>query len=128
MFEELDFLYIPSADPAADVAYFTDVLGARLVFAISSGDTRVGALQLSDKPLLLFADHLDGERPFLIYRVDDLDATLKDLEGRGWTRDETFEIPHGPCCTFDTPGGHRLGVYQLTRPDVGEHFAGRKDF
>ena len=34
MFEQLDYLYVPSHDVASDVAYFTDVLGARLVFAI----------------------------------------------------------------------------------------------
>ena len=25
-------------------------------------------------------------------------------------------------------GGHRLAVYQLTRPQAAEHFAGRQDF
>jgi hypothetical protein len=128
VFDELDFLYIPSRDSAADVAYFTDVLGGRLVFAIESEHTRVAAVDLSDKPLLLFADHLEGERPFLIYRVADLAAALDELAARGWGREEVFEIPHGPCCTFESPAGHRLGLYQLTRPEVGEHFAGRRDF
>jgi hypothetical protein len=31
---ELDFLYVPSADVAEDAAYWVNVLGARLVFAI----------------------------------------------------------------------------------------------
>ena len=39
-----------------------------------------------------------------------------------------FEIPHGPCCSFRTPSGHRIALYQLTRPEVAEHFAGRFDF
>jgi hypothetical protein len=128
MFEELDFIYTPSADPAADRDYFVNVLGAREVFAIEAGDDRVAAVELSDKPLLLFAGHLEGERPFLIYRVADMQAALVELVSRGWTQAETFEIPHGPCCTFESPGGHRIGVYQLTRPDVGAHFADRKDF
>jgi hypothetical protein len=129
VFEELDFLYTPSRDVGADAAYFTDVLGGRLVFAIASGEDRVAAVSLSERPpLILFADHLDGERPFLIYRVADLLATLLDLEGRGWTPEETFEIPHGPCCTFESPSGQRVGVYQLVRPDVAEHFEGRRDF
>ncbi len=125
---DLDFLYIPTNDTAADIAYFRDVLGAEVVFTIESGDTRVGAVRFGDRPLLLFADHLDGERPFMIFRTSDLKAKLDELEGNGWARDEEFEIPHGPCCTFETPAGHRVGFYELTRPEVAEHFAGRTDF
>lgn len=33
-FEQLDFLYTPSRDVAADMTYFTEVLGARVLFAI----------------------------------------------------------------------------------------------
>jgi hypothetical protein len=29
---------------------------------------------------------------------------------------------------FDVPGGHRLAIYELTRPEVPERFAGRRDF
>ncbi len=128
MFESLDFLYTPSSDPAADRDYFVNVLGAREVFAIQAGDERVAAVELGDGPLVLFAGHLEGERPFLIYRVSDVAAELDELESRGWERAESFEIPHGPCCTFETPGGHRVGVYALTRPEVAAHFQGRHDF
>ena len=128
MFASLDFVYTPSRDPAADRDYFVKVLGADEVFAIEAGGERVAAVQFGDGPLVLFAGHLEGDRPFLIYRVDDFDAALQDIEKRGWDPTERFEIPHGPCCTFETPGGHRVGVYQLTRPDVGDHFAGRNDF
>jgi hypothetical protein len=128
VFDELDFVYTPSADPAVDRDYFVGVLGAREVFAIEAGDERVAAVELSDKPLVLFAGHLDGERPFLIFRVADFTKAVDELEARGLEPAERFEIPHGPCCTFETPGGHRIGVYELTRPEVVEHFAGRHDF
>lgn len=105
-----------------------DVLGARFVFAIQQGEHRVAAVQLSEKPLILFADHLEGERPVLIFRVADFEAAVNWLESNGMPPEERFEIPHGPCCTFDTPSGHRLGVYQLTRPDVVDHFDGRREF
>jgi hypothetical protein len=128
-FERLDFLYTPSSDVAGDLAYFVDVLGGRVVFAIDSMGTRVAAVQLSkDPPLVLLTDHLEGERPILLYRVEDLDAALADLESRGWARERSFEIPHGPCCSFRSPGGHRIGMYQLTRPEVADHFEGRRDF
>jgi hypothetical protein len=50
------------------------------------------------------------------------------MQARGWVREHTFEIPHGPCCSFRTPGGHRFALYQLTRPEAANHFEGRRDF
>lgn len=129
MFEQLDFVYTPSRDVAADVRYFTEVLGGRLVFAVDGMGARVAMVELTEgPPRILLADHLDGERPILVYRVTDLDAALADLEGRGWQREGVLEIPSGPCCSFRSPGGHRVALYQLTRPQVVEHFAGRRDF
>jgi hypothetical protein len=128
-FVQLDFLYCPSGDVAAEASYFTDVLGGELVFAIESGGTRVAAVRLSDgPPLFLLADHVEGDRPILVYRVDDLAASLVELQERGWQPVDTFEIPHGPCCSFRTSGGHRVALYQLTRPEVAAHFEGRRDF
>jgi hypothetical protein len=128
-FERLDFLYVPSRDVAADLGYFTEVLGGRVVFAIEAMGTRVAAVRLTEQPpLVLLADHLDGERPVLVYRVPDLGAAMAELQARGWQRQHTLEIPHGPCCSFRTPGGHRIALYQLTRPEVADHFEGRRDF
>lgn len=128
-FQRLDFLYVPSRDVAGDLAFFSDVLGGRVVFAIDSMGTRVAAVRLTeDPPLVLLTDHLEGDRPILVYRVPDLEAALTQLEGRGWRREHTFEIPHGPVCSFQGPGGHRVAVYQLKRPEVAAHFEGRRDF
>lgn len=128
-FEQLDFVYMPSRDVEADVRYFTDVLGARLTFAVDGMGTRVAMVELSaNPPRILLAGHLEGDRPVLVYRVQDIDVAMDDLELRGWQRGHTLEIPQGPICSFTTPGGHRLAIYQLTRPEVGEHFEGRRDF
>jgi hypothetical protein len=128
-FQALDFVYMPSRDVAADMAYFTEVLGGRLVFAVEGMGTRVAMVELTETPpRVLLAGHLEGDQPVLVYRVDDLKASLRELEKRGWQRESTFEIPHGPVCPFRTPGGHRLAIYQLVRPEVGEHFEGRRDF
>jgi hypothetical protein len=127
--EALDFLYTPSTDVAADMAYFSDVLGGRIVFAVEAMGTRVAAIEFAPgAPLVLLADHVSGERPILVFRVDDLRATLRILESRGWEREHTFEIPHGPCCSFRTPGSHRIALYQLTRPEAAHHFDGQRDF
>ena len=128
-FERLDFLYVPSRDVAADRDTFVNVLGGRLLFAVESMGTRVAAVELTDgPPVVLLTDHLEGDRPVLVYRVPDLDAALRELETRGWERAATFEIPQGPCCSFVTPGGHRIALYQLTRPEAAGHFDGRRDF
>jgi hypothetical protein len=128
-FQQLDFLYMPSRDVAADVEHFTTALGASLVFAIDAMDTRVAMVRLADgPPELLFADHLSGDRPILVYRVADLDRAVESLEARGWDPGPRFGIPHGPCCSMETPGGHRVAIYQLTRPEAAAHFAGRRDF
>ena len=128
-FEQLDFIYMPSRDAAADVKYFTDVLGATLVFAVEGMGTRVAMVEMTEgPPRLLLAGHLEGQRPVMVFRVADLEQAARTLEERGWNRGHTLEIPHGPVCSFTTPGGHRLAIYQLARPEVGEHFAGRRDF
>jgi len=120
---------MPSTNPADDVRYFTEVNGARQVFAVEGMGTRVAMVQLADgSPRLLLAGHLNGERPVLVYRVASLSRALDDMEARGWQREGTFEIPHGPVCSFTTPGGHRVAAYELTRPEAEEHFAGRRDF
>ncbi len=129
LFEQLDFIYMPSRDVAADVVYFTEVLGARLTFAVEGMGTRVAMVELSEQPpRLLLAGHLEGERPVMVYRVADLERAMHELEARGWKRGHTLEIPHGPVCSFTTPSGHRLAIIQLARPEVGEHFEGRRDF
>jgi hypothetical protein len=128
-FEQLDFLYMPSRDVAADLEYLTEVMAGRVVFAIEAMGTRVAAVELTDDPpMLLLADHVEGERPILVYRVGDLGSALAELEARGWERERTFEIPHCPCCSFGIRGGHRIALYQLTRPEVAASFEGRRDF
>jgi hypothetical protein len=128
-FERLDFIYTPSGDVASDAKYFADVLGGRIVFAVEGMGARVAMVQLAETgPPILFADHLKGDQPVLVYRVSNLDATVAELERRGWNREPLLEIPFGPCCSFETPGGHRVAVYEFTRPEVQKHFEGRRDF
>jgi len=127
--ERLDFLYMPSRDVAADLEFYTEVLGGEVVFAIEAFEARVAQVRLSPlEPRLLLADHLEGEAPVLVYRVIDLDATALELERRGLTIEARFGIPHGPCAALEAPGGQRLAVYELTRPGVDERLEGRTDF
>jgi hypothetical protein len=128
-FQQLDYLYMPSRDIPADLRFFVEVLGARLVFAIDGMGARVAMLELGQPPPhVLLADHLEGDAPVLVYRVADLEAGMAALSARGWQGGTRLEIPQGPICSFTGPGGHRLAIYQLTRPGVVESFAGRRDF
>jgi hypothetical protein len=129
MFEQLDYVYMPSADVAADVKFFTDVLGARLIFAIDGMGTRVAMVALTESPpRLLLAGHLEGDVPVLLYRVADLDAATAELKARGWTDGHALEIPQGPVRSFIAPGGQRIGIYERSRPQVEASFEGRRDF
>ena len=129
MFVGLDYVYMPSRDVAVDVAYFTDVLGGRLVFAIDGMGTRVAMIELTEgPPRILLADHLEGDRPILVYRVDDLERARTELRSRGWDEGHGLEIPQGPVRSFAGPGGHRLAIYERTRPGVEASFEGRRDF
>ena len=128
-FESLDFVYTPSDDVARDMTSFERVLGGRVAFAIERDGTRVAAVELHDgPPLVLLTDHLTGERPILVYRVADLLETIAELEDRGWERGRSLELAHGPCMSFTMPGGQRVALYQLVRPEAGAQLEGHRDF
>jgi hypothetical protein len=128
-FGPLDFVYMPSRDVAADLGQLTEGVGAEPVFAIEAFGARVAMVALGEgPPRLLLADHVEGERPIFVYRVPDLDQAMKELESHGVEAGPRFGIPHGPCCSFEMNGGHRIALYELTRPQADQHLAGRRDF
>lgn len=126
--ESLDFIYTPTTNVAQDLAYFADVLGGQVVFAIGAMGTRVAMVRLGDGPPVLLADHLTGTTPVLVYRVNGLEPAMIELEARGWQRGRLLELPSGPACSFVAPGGQRIAIYEASRPFVVDSFAGRRDF
>jgi hypothetical protein len=87
-FRQLDFLYTPSRNVAAELAYFTEVLGGRVVFAVEAMGTRVAAVQLTTgPPLVLLADHVEGER------WDDEGGPTKSAEPASSYRTAAHERP-----------------------------------
>jgi hypothetical protein len=129
-FEQLDFLYTPSADVAADMERFVSVLGASIGFAIEAFGARVALVRLAEgPPEVLLTDHLDGERAIMVYRVPHLAAAVEQLTARGFDPGPELGIPHGPIHSFTLPGsGHRVAIYELTRPEARTRFEGRRDF
>ncbi len=129
MFQQLDFLYLPSRDVAVDLDHFTRAMGAETVFAIEAFETRVAMVRLSPAPpALLLAEHLKGDQPVLVHRVDDLVEALAELSGRGVEAAARFEMPFGPGAELACPGPQRVAVYELTRPEMAGRLQGRRDF
>ncbi|MCW3067082.1 MAG: Glyoxalase-like domain [Solirubrobacterales bacterium] len=129
MFDQLDYVYLPSRDVAADVAHYTERLGAELVFAIERFGTRVAMVRLSpDPPALLLAQHLGGDAPVLVHRVADLEQAVAALRERGVEVAARFEIPPGEAVELVTPAPQRLALYELTRPERMAQLPGRRDF
>jgi hypothetical protein len=127
-FESLDFIYMPSRDPAAELEWFQTALGAEVAFAIEAFGTRVAMLRPPAGSALLLAGHLEGERPVLVFRVASLDAAVAELEAAGATVSAEFGIPHGPVREVEALGGHRIAIYELTRPEAADRLDGRRDF
>jgi hypothetical protein len=128
-FARLQYIYTPSRDVANDVRFFTDVLGGRLVFAIEAMGARVAKIALTrDPPHVLLTDHLEGDRPVLVYRVADVDKTVSRLRKNGWKKGHSVELPVGPGFSFSSSGGHRIAVYEASRSSVEKSFEGRFDF
>jgi hypothetical protein len=128
MFMSLDFLYVPTADVDLAVDSAVEVLGAELVWKIRAMGTTVACLRVTEAgPALLLSGHLEGEAPILVYRVADYKATVAQLRKVGATDLRELEIPHGPCASFRLGGNQRFAVYELVRPGMDAHFAGRID-
>jgi hypothetical protein len=125
---QLDFVYCPSNDAAADLAHWTEHLGAEPVFAVERFETRVACVEPGDGPAVLFAEHLEGERPVLLYRVDDLASATQALRTRGAEVGEAFEFPFGEGAEIINPGPQRVAIYERSRADRGNSLRGRRDF
>ncbi len=129
MFERLDFIYTPSDDVAADMERLVSSLGATVGFAIERFGTRVAMVRLAPGPPdLLLSEHLDGSRPVLVYRVESLEDAAAELRRRGLDPGPELGIPYGPIHSFTLPGGHRIAIYELTRPERAASLEGRRDF
>jgi len=126
VFGSLDFVYVPTDDVDAVAEHYVDVLGARLEWKVRGMGTVVACLRVAESgPAILLSGHLEGETPILIYRVADYTAAVTALRAGGVEEITELEIPHGPCASFRAAGGQRYAVYELVRPGVDAHFAGR---
>ena len=118
-FGPLRYLYIGSSDIQKDLDYYTQVIGAKKIWDLSSFGTRVAAIRLGEGPIVLLAAHRPAKSCILIFEVKDLAATSKRLREKGWKPEgEKFEIPEGRCYRFNDPSGNPLALLQIVRPNV----------
>ncbi len=118
-FGPLTYLYVGSADTKKDLEFYTDVLGAELVWQFHGFGAHVAAVRLGEGPLFLLADHRPAKSSIFIYRVDSLDATTERLEKQGWKRSgEPVEVPDGPVLVLHDPTGNEIGLLEQVRPNA----------
>lgn len=128
MFESLDFVYVPTDDDDATAHRYVEDLGATLIWKVRGMETVVACLRISEEgPAILLSGHLEGPSPILIYRVENYADAVARLRAAGASELHELEIPHGPCASFRAVGGQRFAVYELTRPNADQWFAGRID-
>lgn len=120
MLGSLDYLYIPAPDMEVSLQYYTRVLGGQVQWKVQKYGAWVACVKIAATgPCLLLADHLHQRKPVLIYQVTDIEKAARELRARGWLQaDGPFEIPNGPCYTFQDPAGMRLAIYENLRPHV----------
>ena len=111
--DALDILYLPSRDVEADIRFYRDTLGARVASRSRRWAPAWQRSRSRSTVRMILADHLPGDAPVLLHRVSDLDETLSELGARGLELEAQLELPLGPCATLRSPGGQRLGLYEL---------------
>jgi len=120
-FKRLVYVYIGTSSFDADLDFYENKLGAKLLWNRKAFGARVAAFDLCGEPYLLLADHVKAPSKRLIYEVEDLEEAAKELEGRGWKAEGgSFEIPDGPCINFRDVSGNEYAILQMSRPHILE--------
>lgn len=118
-FGKLEYLYVGTSDFNRDLAYYTQVLGAKVLWNHHAFGAHVASLRLCDGPQYLLADHRPAPSCLPLFEVTDLKAAGKELRRRGWKPEgRSFEIPPGPCYLFKDPSGNPLAIFENVRPGV----------
>jgi predicted enzyme related to lactoylglutathione lyase len=116
---ELKYLYVGTSHFEDDLGYYQDVIGAEKIWHFHKFGARVAAFRVAAGPLLLIADHRPAPSCLPVFGVPDLEATVRELEKRGWPAEAgPFQIPDGPCYLFRDRSGNQLAVFGNVHPDA----------
>ncbi len=83
-FGKLVYLYVGTSDFDRDLKYYTNVLGAKVLWNHHAFGAKVAALRLCEGPQYLLADHRRAPSCLPLFEVKDLKAKAKELRSRGW--------------------------------------------
>ncbi len=129
----LRYLYVGSADVAADLAWYNEALGADLVWRFQAFGADVAAVRMDGGglqegegergpptgPLVLLADHRPVPSVLPIYAVRSVGAMAEWLSATGWLESATrVEVPDGPCLVLRDPSGNEIALLEVVRPDA----------
>jgi catechol 2,3-dioxygenase-like lactoylglutathione lyase family enzyme len=115
-----------SQNPAADRAFFRDILGFRsvdagegwLIFALPPAECALHPIEEprgeSSRQLLHGGHRLLGA--VLYFMCEDVHAQIALLKSKHVTCTEVEEAPWGIKTTFQLPSGGEIGLYQPTHP------------
>src|SRR3954451_2242144 len=85
---------VPSRDVKADLTFYRDILGGRVIFAIEAMGTRVAEIGVAPRvPRVVLADHLPREAPILLHRVSALAQTLAKFAARALQLQARVQLP-----------------------------------
>ena len=113
------YLYLGSADVAADLAWYNEVLGAELLWHFEAYGADVAAVSLGEGPAVVLADHRPVPSCLPIWSIEDLDEALEWVEATGWAATtQRVEVPDGPCLVLEDRSGNHLALLRQDRPDA----------
>src|SRR5256712_13945676 len=108
-FGKLLYLYVGTSDFDRDLKYYTNVLGAKVLWNHQAMGAKVAALRLCEGPQYLLADHRPAPSCQQLVEMKDLKAQAKELRSRGCKSEgRSFEVPPRPCPLFQDSGGTEL--------------------
>ena len=118
----LRYLYVGSEDTGRDLVAWLRLPGAHLRWRFQHFGADVAAVDLGSPPVVLVADHRPPGSVLPIYAVDDLDAAVAELDGKGWEREVgPMGTPEGPACVLRNATGAHVALLHVQRPEAMEH-------
>src|SRR5436190_19759109 len=100
----LGYLYVGTADFKRDLEYYTQVLGATVLWNYNEFGANVAGLGLPEGPQYLLADIRSAPSLLPLFDVNDPKAAANDVRASASIPERrSVTIPTGPCGSFKSP-------------------------
>jgi len=117
--KEIAFTVYPAKDVAKLRDFYRDVLGLKFSDAFSEGDVvKYAEAELKGGYFAVMTDEW-AERPAgsaasIVFEVDDIEQTRKDLIARGLEVEEIYDTPVCRLTSFPDAEGNKVSLHQST--------------